>query len=110
MTIFGMLGWLVLRNTFNDSAVVDHRLAQKLDRGRVEAISLIMLGRGAGGEIAVALTLVVAQGADALHVAQHQRLGAREIGLVDTEGLEQLRQFIRGMRSLTDQLLSLIHI
>ena len=83
------------------------RLAQNVDRGRVEAISLIMLGRGAGGEIAVALALVVAQGADALHVAQHQRLGARQSLLVDAERLEQFRQFIGRMRSLTDQLVQI---
>src|SRR6476646_11668780 len=62
-----------------------------------------MFGRGAGGEIAVALAFVMTQGADPLHVTQHQRLGAYEVGLVDPEGPEQLRQFVRRMRSLTDQ-------
>jgi len=64
--------------------------------------------RGARGKLAVALALVAAEGTDTLHVAQHQRLGARKIGLVDAERLQHFRQFIRGMRSLTDQLVEII--
>ena len=45
-----------------------------------------MLGRGAGSEIAVALVLAGAHGADPFHVAKHQRLGPRQIGLVDQFG------------------------
>jgi hypothetical protein len=54
-------------------------------------------------ELAVTLALVAAQRANALHVAHHQRFGAREAGLVDAERLEQMRQFIRRMRSPADQ-------
>src|SRR5712664_3077765 len=45
----------------------------------------------------------MAQGANPLHIAQHQWLGARETGWVDAKRLEQLRQFIGGMRPPTDQ-------
>src|SRR5450755_2050659 len=76
-------------------------MPQLFDRGRVEAISLIVLGRSAGGEIAVAFALVFTQGADALHVVQHQWFDAREIVAVDAEGVEQFRQFIRSMRPET---------
>src|SRR5438552_16633432 len=62
-----------------------------------------MFGGSTGGEIAVALALLTAERADAFHVAQQQRLGLRKMGLVDAERLEQLWQFIRGVRSLTDQ-------
>src|SRR5947209_9630211 len=67
------------------------RQAEIADRCRVVAILLIVLGRGAGGEIAVASRLVGAQGADALHVAQNQRLGAHQRGLIDAERFEELR-------------------
>ena len=53
--------------------------AEAVDRVGVAAILFVMRSGGAGGEIAVALALVVAQRADALHVAQHERLGARQI-------------------------------
>ena len=66
-----------------------------------------MLGGGAGGEIAVALRLLMAQGTDALHVAQHQRLRARESLCVDAENPKQFRQFVRGMRTLPDQFIQL---
>ncbi len=74
---------------------------------RVAAIFLIVSGGGAGGEFAVALALVVAQRADALHVAQHERFGARQSVLVDAERLEHFRQFVGGMRPLADQLLQI---
>ena len=66
---------------------------------------MIVPGGGAGGEFAVALALVAAQRADALHVSQYQRFGARQGRLVDAERLEQLRQLIRCMRPLTHQLI-----
>jgi hypothetical protein len=47
-------------------------MPQLFDGGRVEVISPIVLGRSAGGEIAVAFALVFTQGADALDVVQHQ--------------------------------------
>ena len=78
-------------------------MPQLFDRGRVEAISLIVVGRSAGGEIAVAFALVFTQGADAFHVAQHQWFDAREIVAVDAEGLEQFWQFIGSMRPETNQ-------
>ena len=71
------------------------------------AIFFVMRGGGAGGEIAVALALVAAQRADALHVAQHERLGARQIVLVDAERRQHLRQFVGGMRPPTDQRLQI---
>src|SRR5450631_8043 len=82
-------------------------MPQLFDRGRVEAISLIVLGRSAGGEIAVAFALVFTQGADALHVVQHQWFDAREIVAVDAEGVEQFRQFIRSMRPETNQFIQI---
>ena len=84
------------------------RLAKAVDRGSIGAISLIVLRRSAGGEFAVALALVAAEGADALHVAQQQRLGAGKIGLVDAERLQDFGQFIRGMGSQADQLIEII--
>ena len=66
-----------------------------------------MLGRSAGGEIAVAFALVFTQGADALHVVQHQWFDAREIVAVDAEGVEQFRQFIRSMRPETNQFIQI---
>ena len=81
--------------------------AEAIDRGGVGAILFIMRGGGAGGEIAVALALVAAQRADALHVAQHQRLGARQTVLIDAEGGEHLRQLVGGMRPVPDQRLQI---
>jgi hypothetical protein len=66
-----------------------------------------MRGGGAGGEIAVAPALLAAQRADALHVAKHERLGTRQIVLVDGECRQHLRQFIGGMRPLADQRLQI---
>ena len=51
---------------------------EHIDGGRVRAIFLVMLGGGSISEVADAFTLVVAQGADPLHVAQHQRLRTGE--------------------------------
>ena len=42
-------------------------------------------------------------GPNVLHVAQHQRLRARESFCVDAENPKQFRQFVRGMRTLPDQ-------
>ena len=53
-------------------------LAQAVDRRGVRAIFLIMLGGGAGVEIAVTLGLLVACSADTDHVAMKEGLGARQ--------------------------------
>jgi len=58
-----------------------------------------VLGRSTGGEVAVALAFLIAEGTDAFHIAQQQRLRLRQLRLVDAERLEQLRQFVRGVRS-----------
>ena len=50
---------------------------------------------------------MVAHGADALHVAQHVRLGARQVSLVDAKRPEHFRQLVGGMRPLADQLLEI---
>ena len=55
-----------------------------------------MLGRSAGGEIAVAFALVFTQSADALHVAQYQWFDAREIVAVDAYLSEMTPKAIRG--------------
>ena len=81
--------------------------AEAIDRVGIAAIFLIMRSRGAGGEIAVALALVVAQRADAFHVAQHERLAPRQTVLIDAERGQHLRQFVGGMRSPADQRLQI---
>src|SRR3954452_23252259 len=78
-------------------------VTESLDGRRVQAIALIVFGRGADGEIAVAFAFVRAQRADALHIAQHQRLRACESLFIDPEKLEQLWHFVRGVRPLPDQ-------
>ena len=62
-----------------------------------------MRGGGAGGEIATAPTLLFAQRADALHVAENEGLGTCQIVLVDAECRQHLRQLIGGMPPLEDQ-------
>ena len=79
-------------------ALLPRRRAQTVDGGRIRAISLVVLGSRAGGEITVALALMATQGADALHVAQHQRLGANQIGFIDAECPKHFRQLIGSMR------------
>jgi hypothetical protein len=59
--------------------------------GSVGAILLIMRGGGAGHEIAIAPTLLAAQRADALHVAENEGLGTCQIVLVDAECRQHLR-------------------
>ena len=56
--------------------------------------SPVMLSRGAGGKLAVAMRLVPTQPADPLHVAKHKRLYALEVRLVDTKAFEHFRQFV----------------
>ena len=66
-----------------------------------------MRGGGAGREIAIAPTLLAAQRADALHVAENEGLATSQIVLVDAECRQHLRQLIGGMRPLADQRLQI---
>jgi hypothetical protein len=59
-----------------------------------------MLSGHAGLEIAAAPGLLLACGANASHVTEHERLRARESLLIDAESLQQFRQFVGRMRSL----------
>jgi len=59
------------------------RLTQLGNRRCVQTIFLIVLGRSARGQIAVALALVLAERADPLHVLHHHRLDAQQILCAD---------------------------
>jgi hypothetical protein len=60
-------------------------------------------GQGASVAIVVAPGFLLAHGTDALHVAQHERLGAGESGFVEAEHIQQFWQLVDGMRSLADE-------
>jgi hypothetical protein len=67
-----------------------------------------MLGSRARAQIVVALRLVIAQRADALHVAQHHRLAARQRLFVDAECLQHFGQLVRRMRAMANQLVQIL--
>jgi hypothetical protein len=74
-----------------------------LDRRRIEAIFLIVLHRSAGFEVEIALTLLLACGANTGHVAEHKGLCARERTFVDAERFQQSRQFIHRVGAMANE-------
>src|SRR5579863_3545929 len=91
------------RRIYDAELSISPFMLQRIDRGCVESIFVIMLGRHARLEIAAAAGLLLAGGANPSHVAEHKRLRARESFRINAESPEQFRQFVGRMRSLADE-------